>query len=133
MGWTDTLFAIPHLRAENGPAAAHVRIGWFRSGVNIYHAFAVQSFTADLAHAAGRDPLDYFLALIGPDRIIPRTALGNDYDNMGADYQNCPIDTARLHVTQMAADQAGLGAGHGNRRAPEFPALRRHRGSGGNG
>ena len=110
MGWTDTPFAIPNLRAENGPAAAHVRIGWFRSVANIYHAFAVQSFAAELAHAAGRDPLDYLLALIGRDRIIPKTALGNGYDNMGADYKDYPIDTARLRrVTQMAADQAGWG------------------------
>jgi isoquinoline 1-oxidoreductase beta subunit len=39
LGWSDTPFAIPNLRAENGPAAAHVRIGWFRSVANIYHPF----------------------------------------------------------------------------------------------
>jgi hypothetical protein len=33
-------FDIPHLRAENGPAQNHVRIGWLRSVANIYHAFA---------------------------------------------------------------------------------------------
>ncbi|HUI40690.1 MAG TPA: molybdopterin cofactor-binding domain-containing protein [Terriglobia bacterium] len=110
MGFTDTPFAVPNLRAENGPATAHVRIGWLRSVANIYHAFAVQSFAAELAHAAGRDPLDYLLALIGPDRVIPKTALGTDYDNMGGDYKDYPIDTARLRrVTQMAAEQAGWG------------------------
>ena len=36
-------FDIPNLRVENGPAEAHVRIGWLRSVANNYHAFAVQS------------------------------------------------------------------------------------------
>jgi isoquinoline 1-oxidoreductase beta subunit len=110
MGWTDTPFVIPNFRAENGPATAHVRIGWLRSVANIYHAFAVQSFAAELAHEAGRDPLDYLLALIGPDRVIDKKNLGTDYDNMGADYKDNPIDTARLRrVTELAAEQAGWG------------------------
>ena len=41
------------------PAAAHTRIGWFRSVSNVPHAFAVQSFVAELAAAAGRDHRDY--------------------------------------------------------------------------
>ena len=69
-GWTDMPFDIPNLRVENGPAKAHVRIGWLRSVANIYHAFAVQSFADELAHAAGRDPLDYLLDLIGKPRTI---------------------------------------------------------------
>jgi isoquinoline 1-oxidoreductase beta subunit len=110
MGWTDIPFAVANLRAENGPAAAHVRIGWFRSVANIYHAFAVQSFADELAHAAGRDSLDYLLALIGPDRVIEKKALPSDYDNMGAAYEDYPIDTARLRrVTELAAEQAGWG------------------------
>ncbi|HEY6292646.1 MAG TPA: molybdopterin cofactor-binding domain-containing protein [Terriglobia bacterium] len=110
MGWTDIPFAVSSLRAENGPAAAHVRIGWFRSVANIYHGFAVQSFANELAHEAGRDPLDYLLALIGPDRVIDQKSLPSDYDNMGAAYQEYPIDTSRLRrVTEMAAEQAGWG------------------------
>src|SRR6185369_2674949 len=58
-GWVDVPFDIPNLRAENGPARAHVRIGWFRSVANIYHAFAVQSFIDELAAAAGRDRIEY--------------------------------------------------------------------------
>jgi len=110
LGWSDVPFAIPNLRAENGPATAHVRIGWFRSVANIYHAFAIHSFADELAHAAGRDPLDYLLALLGPDRIVDRKTLPTDYPNQGAPYDAYPIDTARLRrVAQLAAEKAGWG------------------------
>jgi len=31
-GWVDVPFDIPNLRVENGPAKAHVRIGWLTVG-----------------------------------------------------------------------------------------------------
>src|SRR4029453_17874306 len=61
MGVINVPFAIPNVRIENPEAAAHTRIGWFRSVSNIPHAFAVQSFVAELAAAAGRDPKDFLL------------------------------------------------------------------------
>jgi isoquinoline 1-oxidoreductase subunit beta len=110
LGFTDLPYAIPNHRSENGPAAAHVRIGWLRSVANIYHAFAIQSFTDELAHAAGKDPLEYTLALLGPDRIVPKTELPKDYTNYGGDYGQYPIDTARFRrVVQLAAEKAGWG------------------------
>ena len=51
MGWNDVPFDIPNFRAEYGPADTQVRIGWMRSVANIPHAFAVQSFTDELAAA----------------------------------------------------------------------------------
>ena len=36
---------------RNGPAEAHVRLGWLRSVASAYHTFAVQSFVDELAHA----------------------------------------------------------------------------------
>src|SRR5438309_12043727 len=70
MGWTDIPYPIANLRVENGPAEAHFRIGWLRSVSNIYHAFAVQSFTDELAAAAGRDRVEYLLDIIGQPRVI---------------------------------------------------------------
>jgi isoquinoline 1-oxidoreductase beta subunit len=105
-GWTDIPFDISNLRVENGPAKAHVRIGWARSVANIYHAFAVQCFADELAHIAGRDPLDYLLDLIGPPRILNLN--GADYPNYGASYKTYPIDTGRLRrVLQLAAEKSG--------------------------
>jgi isoquinoline 1-oxidoreductase beta subunit len=110
LGFTDLPYAIPNHRSENGPATAHVRIGWLRSVANIYHAFAIQSFTDELAHAAGKDPLEYSLALLGPDRIIPKSELPKDYVNYGASYDEYPIDTARFkRVAQLAAEKSGWG------------------------
>jgi isoquinoline 1-oxidoreductase beta subunit len=108
MGWTDVPFDIPNLRVENGQATAHVRIGWLRSVANIYHAFAVQSFAAELAHAAGSDPVQYLLALIGPPRSIDLKK--TKYPNYGASPDKYPVDTGRLRrVIEMAAEKAGWG------------------------
>ena len=105
-GWTDIPFNIPNLRVENGPARAHVRIGWLRSVANVYHAFAVQSFADELAHAAGRDPLEYMLELIGPPRLVDLN--GAKYGNYGASLETYPIDTARLRrVLEIAAEKSG--------------------------
>jgi isoquinoline 1-oxidoreductase beta subunit len=110
LGFSDLPFAIPNHRSENGPATAHVRIGWFRSVANIYHAFAIQSFSDELAHAAGKDPVEYTLALLGRDRIVPQTELPKDYTNYGGDYAQYPIDTARFRrVVELAAEKSGWG------------------------
>jgi isoquinoline 1-oxidoreductase subunit beta len=107
-GWTDIPYDLPSLRVENGPAKAHVRIGWLRSVANIYHAFGIQCFTDELAHAAGRDPLDYLLDLIGQPRTIDFN--GVDYPNYGASMQAYPWETGRLrHVTELVAEKSGWG------------------------
>lgn len=110
LGFTDVPFAVANLRAENGPATAHTRIGWFRSVANVYHAFGIHSFADELAHAAGKDPLEYLLQLLGPDRIIPKNEIGKDYPNYDGDYEQYPIDTARFRrVLTLAAEKAGWG------------------------
>ena len=110
LGFTDVPFAIANLRAENGPATAHVRIGWFRSVANVYHAFGIHSFADELAHAAGKDSVEYLLQMLGPDRIIPKNEIGKDYPNYDGAYEQYPIDTARFRrVLTLAAEKAGWG------------------------
>jgi isoquinoline 1-oxidoreductase subunit beta len=106
-GVLDVPFAIPNLRCEVGEAEAHTRIGWFRSVSNIPHAFAIQSFVAELAHAAGRDPKDMLIELLGPPRKVQPPA---DYTNYGDPLETYPIDTARLRrVVELVADKAEWG------------------------
>ena len=117
MGASDLPFDIKAMRLENPAATAHTRIGWFRSVSNIPHAFAVQCFVSELAHAAGRDHLDYLLELIGPSRQIDPRSLG-DTDNYGESPALYPIDTGRLkRVITRAATGIGWGRrtkdGHG--------------------
>jgi isoquinoline 1-oxidoreductase beta subunit len=106
-GVLDVPFAIPNLRCEVGEAEAHTRIGWFRSVSNIPHAFAIQSFVAELAHAAGRDPKDMLIELLGrPRTVIPPA----DYTNYGDPLETYPIDTGRLRrVVELVADKAEWG------------------------
>jgi isoquinoline 1-oxidoreductase subunit beta len=95
------------LRCEVGEAEAHTRIGWFRSVSNVPHAFAIQSFVAELAHAAGRDPKDMLIELLGPPRLVKPPA---DYTNYGDPLETYPIDTARLlRVVELVADKAEWG------------------------
>jgi isoquinoline 1-oxidoreductase subunit beta len=107
LGFTDVPYAVANLRAENGPATAHVRIGWFRSVANVYHAFGIQSFADELAHAAGKDPVEYLLQLLGPDRVVPRSDLPKEFPNYDGAYEQFPIDTARFRrVLTLAAEKA---------------------------
>jgi len=109
MGLVNVPFAIPNLRIENPEAAVHTRVGWYRSVLNIPHAFAIQSFAAELATAAGRDPKDYLLELIGPSRRIdPRTM--SDSWNYTESPVLYPLDTGRLRrVIETAAQRASWG------------------------
>ncbi|MFZ5624947.1 MAG: molybdopterin cofactor-binding domain-containing protein [Gemmatimonadota bacterium] len=112
MGLTDLPFAIPNIQAEVGAARAHTRIGWYRSVINIPHAFAVGSFVDELAHAAGKDPRAFLLELLGPDRIVDLTQSGLSVQpfNYGEDWKTYPVDIARYRrVVELAAEKAGWG------------------------
>ncbi|RKR12190.1 isoquinoline 1-oxidoreductase beta subunit [Maribacter vaceletii] len=92
---TDVPYDIPNLQIEAGKADAHVRIGWLRSVINIPHGFAINVFADELAHEAGKDPLEFRLNLIGKDRI-QETKDAYKYD------------TSKLkHVLKTAAKNAG--------------------------
>jgi isoquinoline 1-oxidoreductase subunit beta len=117
-GLVDLPFNVPNLLIENGEAEAHTRIGWFRSVSNISHAFAIQSFAAELAAAAGRDQKDYILDLIGPPRIVDVRAAVKDFWDYSENPDTYPIDTGRLRkVVELVADKGEWGRklpqGHG--------------------
>ena len=109
-GVTDMPYDIANVRCENGPAANHVRIGWYRSVYNIPHAFAVCSFADELAAAVGADPVDYMRRLLGAPRKIDLKAIGVNYPNYGASIDEYPIDTARMRAAlDIAAKASGWG------------------------
>lgn len=105
MGFNTVPFDIPAMRLENPEASAHVRIGWFRAVYNLPHAFAIQSFAAELAAAAGRDHRDYLLELLGPARRIDPREIGETW-NYGEDPEIYPIDIGRLRAVLETATKA---------------------------
>jgi isoquinoline 1-oxidoreductase beta subunit len=117
MGLIDMPFEIANIQCENPEAAAHTRIGWFRSVSNIPRAFAVQSMVGEIAHATNRDQKEMLLELIGSPRIVKLDSVKDPW-NYGEPYDSYPIDTARLRrVVEVVADKGGWGRtvpkGHG--------------------
>jgi isoquinoline 1-oxidoreductase beta subunit len=107
LGFLDIPFDIANLQAENGPAPAHVRIGWLRSVANIYHAFGIQSFIDECAHAAQRDPVEYWLATLGPARVVDLSAQHAKYSNYGKSIKDYPLDTGKLRkVVEVVAQES---------------------------
>ncbi|AMY11378.1 Isoquinoline 1-oxidoreductase subunit beta [Luteitalea pratensis] len=105
MGFTDIPYPIANLRVENNPAPSPVRIGWLRSVAHIHHAFAVQSFTDELAALAKADRVEYLLKLIGQPRVIDLAAEG--VKGFKGEPKH-PFDTARLRrVIELVAEKSG--------------------------
>ncbi len=123
LGFTDVPYVIPHFRAEYGKASNHLRIGWLRSVCNVFHAFAVSSFTDELAVLAKRDAVEYTLELIGEDRKM--TFDGAEYSNYGKSLDAFPADTARLKaVARLCAEKAGWGGKLGKGKGRGFAVHR---------
>jgi isoquinoline 1-oxidoreductase beta subunit len=107
-GVLDVALAIPNVRAEAGKADAHARIGWLRSVYNIFHAFAVNSFLDEIAHARKQDPREAMLELYGPARHLSLKDLGiPELSNYGSTLEKHPVDAGRLRgvierVTELA-------------------------------
>ena len=117
LGLTGMPYAIPNVRIENAEATAHARIGWLRSVNNIQHAFAAQSFIAEVAQAQNKDHRDFLIELLGPDRLIDPTKISEPW-NHGESPERYPINTGRLRkvierVTQEASWGRKLPKGQG--------------------
>ena len=119
MGLVDMPFDIKNISIENGEAEAHTKIGWWRSVSNVPHGFAIQSFAAELASAAGKDQKAFLLDLIGPARILDVPQKVKDFWDYGENPEVYPIDTGRLrNVVELVTEKAGWGKrevpkGHG--------------------
>jgi isoquinoline 1-oxidoreductase beta subunit len=112
LGLIDTPYnEVPNLRIENGEADAMIRVGWYRSVNNIQHAFAMNCFANELAAAAGRDPVEFLLELIGEADVMDLAKDGvEDHWNYGDSVEEWPIMPKRLaNVLRVAAAKSGYG------------------------
>ncbi len=108
MALNELLFDVPHMRSENCPAKNHVRQGWMRAVCHLFHAFGVHSFVDELAHRNKTNYVDYFLKLLGPDRLVDLTKDGVKPWNNGQPTETFPYDTARLRrVLEQCAEKSG--------------------------
>jgi len=94
-------YQTPNYRIEYTLAKSSVPRAWWRSVEHSTSGFVVESFVDELANAAGADPLEFRLRLIGDDRKVP------DFTNPK---EGKPLDTARLKgVLRLAAEKADWG------------------------
>ncbi|MGB7282278.1 MAG: xanthine dehydrogenase family protein molybdopterin-binding subunit [Candidatus Acidiferrum sp.] len=92
-------YGTPNLRIEYTLAHSSAPRAWWRSVESSSSGFVVESFVDELAAAAGQDPFEFRLKLIGEPRKIPQ---------FGADPDDPPLDTARVRaVLQLAAEKSG--------------------------
>lgn len=104
-GLVNIPYQIDNVRCENGKAPAHVRIGWFRSVINIIQSFSVNIFVDELAAKAGKDPLQFRLDLIGDDRI--------EKSKSGYNFDSAKLKNVLKKVAKNANYGKELPEGHG--------------------
>ena len=64
-GISESWYDVPNLVTHNIYAEVNIPIGWWRSVYSSTTAFAHECFIDELAHAAGKDPIDFRLSMIG--------------------------------------------------------------------
>jgi isoquinoline 1-oxidoreductase beta subunit len=91
-------FAVPNYRVEFARAESGVPLGYWRSVSNSGNQLIICGFFDEVAAAAGRDPVEFLLATLGPARQI-NPGGGRDM-----------IDVARRRrVVELAAEKSGWG------------------------
>ncbi|MBU6377052.1 MAG: molybdopterin-dependent oxidoreductase [Gammaproteobacteria bacterium] len=71
-GSDDMLYEVPNLRVDYHEVDLGVPVGFWRSVGHSYNGFVVEGFIDELAVAAGRDPLEFRLALLRKDPRMQR-------------------------------------------------------------
>jgi isoquinoline 1-oxidoreductase beta subunit len=89
---------LPHFRLEFAVAESGMPLGYWRSVDSSGNQFVLSSFFDESAHAAGRDPVEFLLATLGPSRKID---LGRDRGSIDV--------TRRRRVVELAAEKSGWG------------------------
>jgi len=71
-GVADTPYRPANFHASHVPVAGATPLGWLRSVYDCQNAFANESFLDELAHAAGRDPVEFRLDFLPADSRLHR-------------------------------------------------------------
>ena len=105
---------VPNHQAAFTPLEFGLARGWWRGPLPTFTAFAIQSFMDEVAQAAGADPLEFRLELLGEPREMPYR-----------DHGGPTIHTGRIaEVLKSAAKAIGYGRplaeGHGIGLAAHF-------------
>ncbi|MES2475838.1 MAG: molybdopterin cofactor-binding domain-containing protein [Verrucomicrobiota bacterium] len=61
---------VKNFKLEQSVISSNVPLGWWRAPGSCALAFAIQGFIDELAHKAGKDPLEFKQALLGGDRKL---------------------------------------------------------------
>ncbi len=90
---------VPHCRIEKSILSTNVPTSWMRAPGSNGLAFVFQSFLDEMAHAAGKDAVEFRLNLLGEDRIFP-----------GSGRWDPSYNTARMKgVLKLVAEKSGWG------------------------
>lgn len=90
---------LPDFLSEQTILETNIPMGWWRAPGSCTIAWALQSFIDELAHAAGKDPYEFRLALLGD----------KEFDG-GANHRSSPYSASRMKgVLQLVAEKSGWG------------------------
>ncbi len=106
-GAADLPYEIPNVQVEWAQSDTPIPLGFWRAVPASFNPFVTESFLDELAHKAGKDPLDFRVALLKKDE---KRKVGRD-----------ELDPGRLrHVIELAAEKAGWKAWRLAKRAKGF-------------
>jgi isoquinoline 1-oxidoreductase subunit beta len=103
-------YSVPNLRLEFAVADTGMPLGYWRSVDDSGNQFVRSCFLDEAAHAAGRDPVEFLLAALGPARKID---LGPNNGNIDVGRRRGVIELAAEKSQWKSQLSAGIGRGLG--------------------